>query len=52
MTDTLSELSTDAVEAFRAESTGNVVVPPTRPRAGLPGGGTAQPGLTPQPSSV
>lgn len=27
MTDTLSELSTDAAEAFRAESAGNVVKP-------------------------
>jgi hypothetical protein len=28
MTDTLSEFSADAVEAFRAESAGDVVMPP------------------------
>jgi hypothetical protein len=52
MTDTLSKLSTDAAEAFRAESAGNVVMPPTRLRPGPPGCGTAQLGPTPQPSSV
>jgi hypothetical protein len=51
MTDTPSERSADVVQAFRAESAGNVVMPPTRLRPAA-GDGTAQLGLTPRPSSV
>jgi hypothetical protein len=50
MTDRLSELLTDAVEAFRGESAGNAVMHPARLRPAA-GGGTAQLGLTLRPSS-